>query len=219
MDMEKAAFMGKITAGVTHEMKNVLAIIKESAGLLEDLISLAKEGAPPPREKFLRTVNRIREQVARGVDLSTKLNLFAHSPDEKAGLIDLNQAAAQTGFLCQRFARLKNMTLHVEPHDQALIVETDPLGFQMLLYQCVELIMNLVAGGSIITLQPKDNDGNCVTISASPQSSEPRDTPARDVADHPLWETVQASGTRIAVWTESGGPPPWICVSFSRKAS
>ena len=31
-------FFGKITAGITHEMKNVLAIIKESSGLVEDSI-------------------------------------------------------------------------------------------------------------------------------------------------------------------------------------
>ena len=36
-------FFGKITAGITHEMKNVLAIIKKSAGLMEDIMSLSAE--------------------------------------------------------------------------------------------------------------------------------------------------------------------------------
>jgi hypothetical protein len=82
MELEKAAFMGRITAGVTHEIKNVLAIIKESAGLMEDLFELSKDHAPPPREKFLRTLTRITEQVRRGVDLATNLNEFAHTSDE-----------------------------------------------------------------------------------------------------------------------------------------
>ncbi len=42
-DLSETAFMGKITAAITHEMKNVLAIIKESAGLMEDLLSVAKD--------------------------------------------------------------------------------------------------------------------------------------------------------------------------------
>jgi hypothetical protein len=41
----KAAFMGRITAGVTHEMKNVLAIIKESAGLMEDFLKISQDAA------------------------------------------------------------------------------------------------------------------------------------------------------------------------------
>lgn len=43
-------FFGKITAGITHEMKNVLAIIKESSGLMEDLILLRPEDDFPHKE-------------------------------------------------------------------------------------------------------------------------------------------------------------------------
>jgi len=37
------AFFGRITAGVTHELKNVLAIVNESSGLMQDLLALSKE--------------------------------------------------------------------------------------------------------------------------------------------------------------------------------
>jgi len=50
-ESRKAAFMGRITASATHDMKNVLAIIKESAGLMEDLIALHKDLPAPLQEK------------------------------------------------------------------------------------------------------------------------------------------------------------------------
>ena len=34
------AYLGKLMAGLSHELKNHLAIIKESNGLIEDLLSL-----------------------------------------------------------------------------------------------------------------------------------------------------------------------------------
>ena len=34
-------FFGKMTASISHEIKNVLAIINENAGLLEDLALLS----------------------------------------------------------------------------------------------------------------------------------------------------------------------------------
>lgn len=36
-------FMGRITAGITHEMRNVLAVIRESAGLIQDLMEKCQD--------------------------------------------------------------------------------------------------------------------------------------------------------------------------------
>ncbi len=80
MNQRETAFMGRVTAGVTHELKNVLAIIKESAGLIEDILALNKDLAGPHQEKVVRVLSNIRQQVDRGVDLSSRLNAFAHSP-------------------------------------------------------------------------------------------------------------------------------------------
>ncbi|MCP3901564.1 MAG: sensor histidine kinase, partial [Desulfobacteraceae bacterium] len=41
---DKAAFFGKITASITHEIQNVLAIIKENAGLMEDFLLINQSG-------------------------------------------------------------------------------------------------------------------------------------------------------------------------------
>ena len=39
-------FFGKITASVTHEIKNALATINENAGLMTDYIEMAARGRP-----------------------------------------------------------------------------------------------------------------------------------------------------------------------------
>ena len=56
-DLREVAFLGRITAAFTHEMKNVLAIIKESAGLMEDLLALSQEAAFPHRDRFARCLS------------------------------------------------------------------------------------------------------------------------------------------------------------------
>lgn len=214
MEVEKAAFMGKITAGVTHEIKNVLAIIKESAGLLEDLISLAQENAPPPREKLVRTVTRITQQVARGVDLSTNLNAFAHSADEETAGVDLNQALGQTAFLCQRFARLKGMTLRVVTHDKPIPLVTDPLAFQMLLFQCVDLLMGIAEKGTVITLRAENKAGGRVVIAAEGEVGASGSRCAVTPTDALPWRGVLASAAALNIKAEAGGPPAGITLSF-----
>lgn len=213
MEGEKAAFMGKITAGVTHEIKNVLAIIKESAGLLEDLILLGKEDAPLPKDRLLGTVKRITEQVTRGVDLATKLNSFAHAPDEGTASVDLNHVLAQATFLCQRFARLKGMTLDVTASDRPCIVVTDPLALQMVLFQCVDLLMGLANSGSIITLAQK-GDAEKTVFLAIAQRTEAAQSDSLVPRDLPQWKGIQTVARELALSVETGGPPAWIAVGF-----
>ena len=41
--MRDALFMGRMTAQATHEMQNILATIRESSGLMEDLLAMGGE--------------------------------------------------------------------------------------------------------------------------------------------------------------------------------
>jgi signal transduction histidine kinase len=214
--MEKTEFMGKITAGVTHEIKNVLAIIKESAGLLEDLLFLAKDNAPLPREKLQRTLNRIAEQVTRGVDLSTKLNAFAHSSDEISASVEINQAVSQAAHLCKRFARLKEITVEVKPAEKNSTITTDPLLLQMLLFQCMDLLMHLTGPGSTIELRTADSPkGKCVEIAALPGESSVRVTPEKaQSAAGPLLNAVHRTASALEIQVETEDSPLRVRVCF-----
>jgi hypothetical protein len=146
-DAKEVAFMGRITAGFTHEMKNVLAIIKESAGLMEDLLSLTPEGSFPQRARLFGVLTKILEQVRRGVDLSSRLNRFAHSSDEAVATVDLNAMAEQVAVLAERFARLKGVTLKAEPAAEKLLVSTSPVGLVMAVFCGLESCWDCMKSG------------------------------------------------------------------------
>ena len=46
------ASIGKLMAGLSHEFKNHLAIIKELNGLIEDLLLLEEPGQSPDSERY-----------------------------------------------------------------------------------------------------------------------------------------------------------------------
>jgi signal transduction histidine kinase len=213
--MEKTEFMGKITAGVTHEIKNVLAIIKESAGLLEDLLFLAKDNAPLPREKLQRTLNRIAEQVTRGVDLSTKLNAFAHSSDEITASVEINQAVSQAAHLYKRFARLKNIAIEVKPAEKTSTITTDPLLLQMLLFQCMDLLMHLTGPGSTIELRTPDfPKGKSVEITALPGENPNGVAEKAPSAEGPLLDAVHRTASALEIQVEIEDSPLRVRVCF-----
>ena len=55
-------FFGRIAASVAHEIKNVLAIVNENAGLLEDFTVMADRGKPidPARLKTMAATVKSR---------------------------------------------------------------------------------------------------------------------------------------------------------------
>lgn len=148
-------FFGKITAGITHEMKNVLAIIKESAGLMEDIMSLSAEASIPHQDKIQNSLTKIKTQVRRGVELTNRLNRFAHSSDETPAKIDLHETAEQLIALSQRFARLKNVVLKTgspEKSDQPMPLVTHPIQLQMALFLCIQCCLDVMPSGGEITI-------------------------------------------------------------------
>lgn len=149
----EAAFLAMMTASATHELRNVLAIVKESAGLVEDIVhAFDRKGTLDP-EKVHRTVDRIRVQVDRGADLLTNLNRLAHTTDHDAGTLDLRQEVEQVAYLSRRFARRSGQEIAVELDEEEVPVSVHPLHLQMLLFHAIESCMDRCPEGTTITLR------------------------------------------------------------------
>ena len=134
----EAKFLSRITTGTTHEIRNVLAIVQESAGLIEDMVrSYEKTGTLKP-DRLIRSVERIGAQVSRGAELMTTLNRFAHSIDQNRERIDLDQEAAQVALLCNRLARQKGHSIQVRREHENVSITANRLHLEMALFAGVE---------------------------------------------------------------------------------
>jgi len=151
---KKSAFMGEVTAGITHEMKNVLAIIKESVGLMQDLLSLNEDKILLNKPKLDKSLTRMYDQVQRGVDLVSSLNSFAHYADDDFIETDLNTLAKQAAFNGKRSARLKGIVLKPESTGDVLFTNADPMIFQMLVYECVKELFTTELTSNEVVFRP-----------------------------------------------------------------
>jgi signal transduction histidine kinase len=157
MNEKEIAFIGKITAGVTHEINNALASIKEISGLMEDIISMSSADSFPHQEKFQKVLPKIGEQVQRTVTLTTQLNKFSHLSDEYTAQVELNDFIEHLIFLTQRFARIKSVELKYQPADQPVNFNTNPIQLQMAIYNSIAYFLNHAAAGGIVSIQTNTN--------------------------------------------------------------
>jgi len=146
--------MGRMTAGVTHEIKNILAIIKESSGLLQDIVRFGKGDAVLKPEQIEKVASRIQAQVARGNEQLTSLNWLAHSVSDRGSSVEINEISSQIVNLMQRFARLKRVELEFQETDRDVTVHTDVARLLVVLVACIEYYLNRVPPRGRVLVRP-----------------------------------------------------------------
>lgn len=150
--MRDILFMGTVLASVTHEMQNVMAIIKESGALTDDILMING----PPRmkhgDKLEQAQRNIQEQVLRGRDLMLMLNGFAHAAADFPGSGDLSRFSRQISILAERMVRLKECSLERDIHDAPLPVKGNALMIMQAVYAALESVLGLCGPGVALTL-------------------------------------------------------------------
>jgi C4-dicarboxylate-specific signal transduction histidine kinase len=159
-EQKEIAFLGKITAACTHEMKNVLAIIKESAGLMEDLMAMTPDAPATLRERLQKSLAIVMAQIKRGSAISDNLNRFAHSTDIPLARIDLATACAHIVDLAQRFARNKKVVLELVPPASPMTITTRPVRLLMTLFGCIECFLNVLPPSSRVVVGAQKKNGD-----------------------------------------------------------
>ena len=111
---------GKISAAVSHDLKNVLAIVNENAGLLDDLALRAAKGGEIPLDRLNVATSRMLKQVKRGDAVLKNLNRFAHTTDAPLLQGNVAETVALMVDLAGRQAAMRETVITVAP-DPAMI--------------------------------------------------------------------------------------------------
>ncbi len=168
---------GKIAASVSHELKNVLAIINENAGLLEDMIFMSEKGMPfdPARLKLL--AETVSGQIYRGSDILRNLNRFAHSTDEPVKMTDIGETVSLMTALCGRFAVMRNVSIDIKSPGEAIVVNTHVFLVETLIYRCLKFAIDSLGKGNRVEIvtEKKEQGGARIrfVLSEKPQGLFP----------------------------------------------
>jgi C4-dicarboxylate-specific signal transduction histidine kinase len=168
--VKEIGFMGKVTASLSHEIKNTLAIINESVGLMGDLL---RKDAPENWPQYSRLTNltaSIEEQVQRSADIIKRLNQFAHSMDKSLVDLDLNEKVRQTVILAQRFATLSRVNLEAQLHSQPLHLQSDPFRLLYVIFGFIERAINCSPREAEVTVKT-DRSGEMFQVTVTDQGT------------------------------------------------
>jgi signal transduction histidine kinase len=147
-------FFGEMSASVSHEIKNVLAIINESAGLLQDLVLMhTKQGKRLDPERLSRLSQSIQRQVTRGDRITRDLNQFAHSTDAMSERVDVVETAHFIVRLGRRLLDMKGVDIVVASESGPLTVVTNRFFLENLFWCSLSRVLENCGTGQKITIE------------------------------------------------------------------
>lgn len=133
-------FNGKVTASISHEIKNVLAIINENAGLLQDISAMIEEGFVLSPQRLNTIAIKIENQISRGNDIISRLNRFAHSVDTDIIEFNIFDVIEYLSKIYDRIAKQKGLKIILTKPSDEFVIKTNLFNFQYLIWNCFEFI-------------------------------------------------------------------------------
>lgn len=163
---EGFAFFGKTNRLISHELKNVLAIISETLGLMEELSALPGTGMGLSPDRLHDFNASILEEVERANRITKNMNRFAHSVDTFIKEVDVSQSVSQVIELMKLDSVGKKTKFHLIDRKSCIIV-TSPFFLEGLIYHVINsLVRNAGPEQKIQISSIPDDKGVVIVISA-----------------------------------------------------
>jgi signal transduction histidine kinase len=173
LQQQRLRYFGSITASLSHEINNVLAIVGELSGLIDDLVAGAVDGAALDPARFKAIGDKLAHHVERGKGYVGNLNRFAHSVDHSWAAFDAGEAVAAVVEVCERFARLGEVELRLERTGDGPQLDGSQYDFEHLVFRVIDAALAAADRGAEISVElAPDAEGGRLAVATDGPTPE-----------------------------------------------
>lgn len=137
IQQDKLAALGKMAAGIAHEINNPLAVIGEKAGWMEDLLAEEEFQNSDNYDEFAGSISKIEEHVDRARKITHRMLGFARRMEPRLDDVEINRVLDQTIDILANHASINDIEIHKYFADRLPIIASDQSQLQ-------QVFMNLI---------------------------------------------------------------------------
>ena len=193
---QKLSSIGRLAAGVAHEINNPLAIINEKAGLLCDILEMEKEF--PRRGQFDSNLKAISSAVARCRDITHRMLGFARRMDVKIEELDVNAVLGETLLFLEKEAQHRNITIIQDLADDLPKIACDRGQLQQVFLNVLNNALAAVDDGGETLIRSALHGENAVAVSIADNGTGMDEETKKHIFE-PFFTTKKEQGTGLGM--------------------
>lgn len=166
LQAHKMEAIGRLAAGVAHEINNPLAIINEKAGLMKDILDYSPD-AGANREKFLGLLKAIFESVNRCRTITHRLLGFSRRTEISNALFNMNDALREVVQFLEKEIFFRNIHFEMNLREDLPNVISDKGQFEQVVLNILNNAIDVVEKRGHIEISTDMKDDNAIQVSVS----------------------------------------------------
>jgi signal transduction histidine kinase len=167
----RLASVGRLAAGVAHEINNPLAVILERTGLAKDQLMAGPHA--PPKEKIASNLDIVLDAVERCGRITKQLLGFARKVDVKIETLDIRQVVKDVLTFVEKEAEYRGIKIDIQHESPIPLIRTDRLKVQQVLLNIFTNAFQAMPDGGVLAIhiEPTDKLGDGIKLTISDTGS------------------------------------------------
>ena len=200
---ERLAALGTLAAGVAHEINNPLAIVRESAGWMRQLLQKKELADVPRKGDFEMALSKIEKGVERARKITHHLLGFVKKEGSVLSEVDMKTLLDEAVGLINRDAQNMEIEIIIKSDSPSCIILSDPYQLRQVLINLLTNAIHAIGLGGKITLTLEDKGGDITLTVADTGHGIPKEN--MEKIFEPFFSTkAPGEGTGLGLFVSRG---------------